>query len=113
MPQCPDDDEETGLSLSEVFRQQRETHRRVIDVIERAPELDLRGKPLSPPPALDTYSHYRSTLSNTTLDRRGPRFLSGLDLRDDTAMTAIEALARGRTAFEQEACPRPTRGRTC
>ena len=48
-----------GLSLSDVFRQQSETHRRVIDVIERAPEVELtRETRFRRRLRLDTYGHY-------------------------------------------------------
>ena len=48
-----------GLSLSEVFRQQSETHQRVIDVIERAPAGQLAGDTrFRRRLRLDTYGHY-------------------------------------------------------
>jgi hypothetical protein len=48
-----------ALSLSEVFLQQAETHRRVIQVIERAPEVQLtRETRFRRRLRLDTYSHY-------------------------------------------------------
>ena len=48
-----------GLSLSEVFRQQSETHRRVVEVIERAPEVELtRETRFRRRLRLDTYNHY-------------------------------------------------------
>jgi len=48
-----------GLSLSEVFRQQEEIHRRVTDMIERAPEDQvIRETPFRRRLRLDTYSHY-------------------------------------------------------
>jgi hypothetical protein len=48
-----------GLSLSEVFRQQDETHRQVIDVIDRAPEAQLTSKSrFRRRLRLDTYGHY-------------------------------------------------------
>jgi hypothetical protein len=48
-----------GLSLSEVFRQQSETHRRVIEAIERAPEVELaRETRFRRRLRLDTYGHY-------------------------------------------------------
>jgi hypothetical protein len=48
-----------GLSLSEVFRQHEEIHRRVIDVIERAPEDQLiRETRFRRRLRLDTYNHY-------------------------------------------------------
>ena len=48
-----------GLSLSDVFRQQSETHRRLIDVIERAPEVELtRETRFRRRLRLDTYGHY-------------------------------------------------------
>lgn len=48
-----------SLCLSEVFRQQDETHQRVIDVIERAPEVQLTGGTrFRRRLRLDTYSHY-------------------------------------------------------
>jgi len=48
-----------GLSLSEVFRQQGETHRRVIDVIEHTPEFELtRETRFRRRLRLDTYNHY-------------------------------------------------------
>ena len=48
-----------GLPLSEVFRQQEEIHRRVIDMIERAPEDQLIGETLFRRRLrLDTYNHY-------------------------------------------------------
>jgi hypothetical protein len=51
----------TGLSLSEVFRQQEEIHRRVIDAIERAPETQLISKTrFRCRLRLDTYGHYRT-----------------------------------------------------
>jgi hypothetical protein len=49
-----------GLSLSEVFRQQEEIHRRVVDLIERAPETQLIGETrFRRRLRLDTYGHYR------------------------------------------------------
>ncbi|MPY86673.1 MAG: ClbS/DfsB family four-helix bundle protein [Luteitalea sp.] len=49
----------TSLSLAEVFRQQEEIHRRVIAVIERAPEDQLIGETrFRRRLRLDTYSHY-------------------------------------------------------
>jgi len=48
-----------GLSLAEVLRQQSETHRRVIDVIARAPEVELtRETRFRRRLRLDTYNHY-------------------------------------------------------
>jgi DinB superfamily len=48
-----------GLSLSEVFRQQEEIHRRVIDLIERAPEGQVnRETRFRRRLRLDTYNHY-------------------------------------------------------
>jgi hypothetical protein len=48
-----------GLSLSEVFRQQTETHRQVIDVIERVAEVELtRETRFRRRLRLDTYNHY-------------------------------------------------------
>ena len=48
-----------GLSLSEVFRQQEEIHRRVVDAIERAPEDQLiRETRFRRRLRLDTFSHY-------------------------------------------------------
>jgi hypothetical protein len=48
-----------SLSLAEVFLQQRETHRRVIDVIEHAPEVELtRETRFRRRLRLDTYNHY-------------------------------------------------------
>jgi hypothetical protein len=48
-----------GLSLSAVFRQQSETHRRVVDVIEHAPEFELtRETRFRRRLRLDTYNHY-------------------------------------------------------
>jgi hypothetical protein len=48
-----------GLSLSEVFRQHEEIHRRVIDVIERAPADQLiRETRFRRRLSLDTYNHY-------------------------------------------------------
>ena len=48
-----------GLSLSEVFRQQEEIHRRVIDMIERAPEDQvIRETRFCRRLRLDTYNHY-------------------------------------------------------
>ena len=48
-----------GLSLSEVFRRQEETHRRVIDMIERAPEDQvMRDTRFRRRLRLDTYNHY-------------------------------------------------------
>jgi hypothetical protein len=49
----------SGLSLSEVFRQQSETHRRLIDVIAGAPELQLKAETrFRRRLRLDTYGHY-------------------------------------------------------
>jgi len=51
--------QKADLSLSEVFRQQEEVHRRVIEVIERAPEDQLtRETRFRRRLRLDTYSHY-------------------------------------------------------
>jgi hypothetical protein len=48
-----------GLSLSEVFQRQEETHRRVIDMIERAPEDQvMRDTRFRRRLRLDTYNHY-------------------------------------------------------
>ena len=48
-----------GLSLSEVFRQQSETHRQVIDVVDRAPEAQLTSESrFRRRLRLDTYGHY-------------------------------------------------------
>ena len=48
-----------GLSLSQVFLQQSETHRRVIEVIEHAPEFELtRETRFLRRLRLDTYNHY-------------------------------------------------------
>ena len=48
-----------GLSLSEVFRQQEEIHRRVIDMIERVPEDQVvRETRFCRRLRLDTYNHY-------------------------------------------------------
>jgi hypothetical protein len=48
-----------GLSLPEVFRQQEEIHRRVIDAIERAPENQLIHETrFRRRLRLDTYNHY-------------------------------------------------------
>lgn len=48
-----------GLSLAEVFRQQEEIHRQVIDVVERAPEDQLvRETRFRRRLRLDTYNHY-------------------------------------------------------
>ena len=48
-----------NLSLSEVFRQQEEIHRRVIDMIERAPEDQvIRETRFRRRLRLDTYGHY-------------------------------------------------------
>lgn len=48
-----------GLSLSEVVRQQDEVHRRVIDMIERAPEGQvIRETRFRRRLRLDTYGHY-------------------------------------------------------
>jgi len=48
-----------GLSLSEVLRQLDDTHRRVVEVIERAPEDQLiRETRFRRRLRLDTYSHY-------------------------------------------------------
>jgi hypothetical protein len=47
------------LSLAEVFRQQEEIHRRVIDVVERAPDDQLvRETRFRRRLRLDTYQHY-------------------------------------------------------
>jgi len=48
-----------GLSLAEVFEQQEEVHRRLIDAIERAPEDQLKsGTRFRHRLRLDTYGHY-------------------------------------------------------
>ena len=48
-----------GLSLAEVFRQQEEVHRRLIDAIEQAPEEQLKsGTRFRHRLRLDTYGHY-------------------------------------------------------
>lgn len=48
-----------GLSLAEVFRQQEEVHRHLIDVIERTPEDQLKsGTRFRHRLRLDTYGHY-------------------------------------------------------
>jgi len=47
------------LSLAEVFRQQEEIHRQVIDVVERAPDDQLvRETRFRRRLRLDTYHHY-------------------------------------------------------
>lgn len=48
-----------GLSLSEVFRQQEEVHRRLIDMIERTPEDQIKRETrFRRRLRLDTYGHY-------------------------------------------------------
>ena len=52
-------DQKRGLSLSEVLRQQEETHRRLIDYVQSAPEEQLiQETRFRRRLRLDTYSHY-------------------------------------------------------
>ncbi|MDD5371288.1 MAG: ClbS/DfsB family four-helix bundle protein [Anaerolineaceae bacterium] len=52
-------DQKRGLTLSDVLRQQDETHRRLIETVQSAPEDQFtRETPFRRRLRLDTYSHY-------------------------------------------------------
>jgi hypothetical protein len=52
-------EEKRGLALSEILRRQGEVHRRLVDLVERAPEEQLAGDTrFRRRLRLDTYGHY-------------------------------------------------------